>query len=401
MKPDSIRPLDSTEGGLVKVTSNEASSFAVKLSGPAPEGGVTVMLKSSDPSKVTVTPASVLIPPGATTPIIQPQVTGAGIGSATISATATGYTSGAGVVKVTAPTMAFSGSPLVMATGGTRNLTLNLTGGRAPAGGLTVNLSSSDASKAKVPGTVSFAAGAISVTVPVTGVTPGSATITASTTGIVSAIASVAVTPPPTVVASYAANSLALANVILANTSSVTAVNLRITSITNVTAPAPNVIALTPNNTFPKPYGTVPGGQAGNGGGQFTATAGSLSVPFSFTITYEADNMPPQTAVINVPFPRAMNFSEVPLTIGIGASGNLLLKLLGNQAPAGGLTVNLSSSDPSRATVPATVSFPAGATTVNVPVTGIARGPVLITANATVVNFPATATATVNVGGKP
>jgi len=89
------------------------------------------------------------------------------------------------------------------------------------------------------------------------------------------------------------------------------------------------------------------------------------------------------------------------LTIKAGTSGNLTLKLLGNQAPAGGLTVTLSSSDPSRVTVPATVTFPAGATTVSVPVTGIARGSVVITAAATVVNFPATATATVKVGGKP
>jgi hypothetical protein len=68
---------DSTEGGGINVTSNEASSFAVKLSGPAPAGGVTVMLKSSDPAKVTVTPATVLIPSGATMPAMQPQVTGA------------------------------------------------------------------------------------------------------------------------------------------------------------------------------------------------------------------------------------------------------------------------------------------------------------------------------------
>jgi hypothetical protein len=377
----------------------QSAAFVVTLPAPAPAGGVTVTLTSSNTSKVTVTPATVVIPQGATTAATPPQVTGAGIGSATITASANGYAPGSGTVTVAAPTMAFTGPPLSIVIGRTGNLTLSLTGGRAPAGGLTVSLSSSDTSKATVPATVSFAPGATSATVTVTGGAAGSATITASATGIASATANVTVTPPPTVTASYAANSLALANVILTNTSAVTAINLRIVSITNITAAAPNVIALTPNNVFPKSYGNVAGGQSGIHGGSFTATAGSLSVPFSFTITYLADNMPPQTAVISVPFPRSMDFSGSPLALNAGASGNLTLNLLGNQAPAGGLAVTLISSDPSRATVPATVSFAPGATSVQVPVTARAPGSAVITANATVVNFPATATATVNVTG--
>ena len=376
----------------------QSAAFAVTLPALAPAGGLTVTLKSSDPSRVTVTPASIVIPEDATTPPVQPQVTGAGIGSATITASAAGYLSGAGTVTVSAPTMAFTGAPAV-AIGVTGNLTLSLTGGQAPVGGLTVSLTSSDTGKATVPGTVSFAAGAASVTVPVTGVAAGTTTITASAPNIANATIGVTVTPPPTVVASYAANHLGPINVILTNTSAVTAVNLRIVSITNITAAPPNVIALTPNNVFPMPYGTVAGGKAAIGGALFTATAGSLSVPFSFTVTYQADNMPPRTAVIDVPFPRSMGFAGSPLTINAGASGNLTLNLTGNQAPAGGLTVNLSSSDPSRATVPATVTFPASATSVTVPVAGIAPGSAVITASATVVGFPATTTATVNVTG--
>jgi hypothetical protein len=383
----------------VKVTPNEAALFEVTLSAPATAGGMTVTLTSSDASKVIVIPASVVVPQGATTPVTQPQVTGIGIGSATITAAATGYTTGIGTVTVTAPTMAFTGTPAVIAVGFVGNLTLSLTGGQAPPGGLIVNLSSSATSKATVPATVSFAAGATSVTVPVTGVTPGSATITASAPGIASATTTVTVTPQPTVTASYGANFLQLINVVLKNTSGVTAVNLRIVSVTNVTATPPNVIALLPNNVIPMPYGNLPGGQAAVRSFSFGATAGSISVPFSFTVTYQADNMLPQTAVINVPFPRSMSFSETLLNINPGATGNLTLNLLGNQAPAGGLIVNLSSSDPSRATVPPTVSFAPGATTVSVPVTGIAPGSAVITANATVVNFPATATATVNVTG--
>ena len=381
------------------VTPNNARSFLVNLPSPAPEGGVTVTLDSSDTSKVVVTPASVIVPQGATTPDLQPQVTGVGIGLATITAASPGYISGTGTVTVTAPTLAFAGSPLSIVIGMTGNLTLNLSGGQAPPGGLTVSLNSSDPSKATVPATVSFAPGATSATVTVTGGAAGSAKITASATGIERAAASVTGTPPPTVTAAYGANSLALINVGLTNTSTVTAINLRITSVTNVTAVAPNVIALLPNTIIPMPYGDVAGGQGVTRSFAFGATAGSLSVPFSFTVTYEADNMPPRTAVIDVPFPRSMNFSGSPLALDSGASGTLTLNLLGNQAPAGGLTVTLSSSDPSRAKVPATVSFAPGATSVPVPVTGLAPGSAVITANATVVNFPATATATVNVTG--
>jgi hypothetical protein len=382
------------------VNLGQSTSFAVRLSAPAPAGGVTVTLKSSDTSKVIVTPASVVIPQGATTPATQPQVTGAGIGGATITAVATGYTSGTGTVTVTAPTMVFTGSPLIIAIGGSGKLTLTLSGGQAPTGGLTVNLNSSDTSKATVPGTVTFAAGATSVPVPVAAVSPGAVTITASAPNVASATGSVTVTPPPTVTATYAVNFLAVIDVHFVNTSGVTAVNLRLLSVTNVTAPAPNVIALRPNAVFPQPLvGALAGGQGLAWGFLFEATAGSLSVPFSFTITYEADNMPVRTAVIDVPFPRAMNLSGSPLAINVGASGNLTLNLTGHQAPTGGLPVNLTSSDPSRATVPASVTVPAGATRVTVPVTGIAPGSVTISGNATVRNLPATATATVNVTG--
>ncbi len=383
----------------MKVTPNVATSFAVSLATPAPAGGVTVTLDSSDTSKVVVTPASVVVPQGATTPTLQPQVTGVGIGLATITATSPGYTVGTGTVTVTAPTLAFTGSPLVIWIEGNGNLTLTLSGGQAPAGGLTVSLSSSDASTATVPATVSFAPGATSATVAVTGGAAGSATITASAPGIASATASVTVTPPPAVAAAYGANFLELIDVVLTNTSSVAAINLRIISVTNVTAAAPNVIALHPNTIIPMPYGNVAGGQEVARSFGFRATAGSSSVPFSFTVTYRADNMPPRTAVIDVPFPRSMSFSGSPLALNAGAAGNLTLNLLGNQAPTGGLTVTLSSSDPSRAAVPATVSFAPGGTSVTVPVTSLAHGSAVITASATVVNFPATATATVNVTG--
>ena len=147
-------------------------------------GGVTVTLTSSDTSKVTI-PASVFIAAGATTPASQPQVTAVGIGSSTITAAATGYTSGTGAVNVPAPTLNFSPPTLSITTGNTGTLTLNLAGGAAPAGGFTVNLTSSNTAVATVPATATIAAGADSVPVTVTGVAPGGpVTISASAPGI-------------------------------------------------------------------------------------------------------------------------------------------------------------------------------------------------------------------------
>ena len=65
-------------------------------------------------------------------------------------------------------------------------------------------------------------------------------------------------------------------------------------------------------------------------------------------------------------------------------------------APAAGLSVSLSSSNPAAATVPATISFPANAITVGVPVTGVAAGTSAISATAANPNVSgATALATV------
>jgi hypothetical protein len=66
----------------------------------------------------------------------------------------------------------------------------------------------------------------------------------------------------------------------------------------------------------------------------------------------------------------------------MGTVGNIALNLVGGQAPQG-FTVNLLSSDPTKATVAASVTFAFGATSANVPVTGIAAGLATITASAT------------------
>ena len=361
----------------------QSAPFAIILAQPAP-AALTVNLSSSDSQKVTISPATVSIAKGATQPATQPQVTGAAIGSATITASASGYASGTGSVTVTAPTMSFSGTPLSVAVGNTGNLTLNLTGGQAPAGGLTVNLSSSDTARATVPDTVAFPAGASSVSVPVTGVAPtgNPVTITASASGIASATASVTITPPVTI------SVPATTNVGLGQSASF-AVTL------SEAAPAGGLtislassdgtkVSVTPS-VFIAANATQPAVQP-----QVTGLAPGASV----TITASATGATAGSGKVNVTTPT-LSFTGSPLAINVGTSGTLTLNLTGGVAPTGGLLITLASSDPSKATVPASVTIPAAGSAATVQVTGVGQGQATITASATGLT---NATATVNVG---
>jgi PKD domain len=257
----------------ITVGPNQSAPFPVSLVTGAPLGGVTVNLSSSDPSKVTVSPASVFIPQGATTPATQPQVTGVSFGSAVISASASGFTGDSKTVQVNAG-LGFASSTLTLAKGATQNLTLNLSA-PAPASGLTVNTSSSDTTVATVPATVVFAPNSMTAPLPVTAVGSGNAVIHAS----------------------------ALPN--------------------------------------------------------FPDVTASVTV-----VLFGAIHLPPSVS--------APAGQSVPLALSLPVG-----------APAGGVTVTLVSSDPSRATTTPTVFIAPGTTTPATPaqVTGVNIGSVLITAS--------------------
>jgi len=179
----------------VTVGPGQTLPFAVTLVSPAPSGGVNVNLVSSDPSKLTITP-NVFFSAGATTPDSPAQISGVNFGSATVTASAPGFTGDTKTVQIAA-NLSFTPASLTIGVGGSQNLTLTLSG-PAPAGGVVVNLSSSNTNAATGPQSVTIQQGTTTVNVPVTGVTSGqSTTITAtsSTPGVVSATANVSVIP--------------------------------------------------------------------------------------------------------------------------------------------------------------------------------------------------------------
>jgi subtilase family serine protease len=170
----------------------QSGRLPVSIPKPAPTGGVTVTLVSSNPSDVTVTP-SVFIPAGRTTPNVQPTVTGLNLGSVTITASAGGYQSTSQQVTVTG-SITFGRCCVTVYGTVTVEVPLNLSG-PAPAGGLTISLSSGNPAVASVPTTVTFAAHATTVNVPVKGVKTGTTAIQAGAQGLANVSMKVTVDP--------------------------------------------------------------------------------------------------------------------------------------------------------------------------------------------------------------
>ena len=87
-----------------------------------------------------------------------------------------------------------------------------------------------------------------------------------------------------------------------------------------------------------------------------------------------------------------------PTQVPVGAGGvQSITLLLSAPAPTGGLSINLTSDNPAAATVPASISINAGATTGVVQITGVAPGTAHITATTTNQSFVASNSATVTV----
>jgi len=86
------------------VPAGQSASLNIELSSPAPAGGATVTLQSGNLAILTISPSTVTISAGASTPAIAPQVTGVATGSATINASSPAYTADTETANVTIAT---------------------------------------------------------------------------------------------------------------------------------------------------------------------------------------------------------------------------------------------------------------------------------------------------------
>ena len=89
------------------------------------------------------------------------------------------------------------------------------------------------------------------------------------------------------------------------------------------------------------------------------------------SIQFTTDGVTPALPIVS---------SLLPATLTISVGGQAALTVALSSAPSAAAVVSLSSSDATKATVPATVSVPAGQTSANIPVTGVAAGSSTITA---------------------
>ncbi len=372
----------------VTLAPSDTVNFPISLGTAAPAGGVVVTLASSDPSTVVVFPPSFTIPEGDTsTRRVLTTLQGIGGGTATVTASAFGYPTATSHVQVTAgvtttnPVMSFSPASLAINAAAVQNLTLNLSA-PAPAG-LLVNLSSSNTAVATVPATVSVVTGSASVSVPVTAVAAGSATITAGAPNITGATATVTVTQT----ASAA---------VLMPASAAVGLNQSVALQVTLSAPAPAgglTVSLASSDAS---IATVTPSI-------FIAARATVSTPQplvngiklgSVTITASALGFTAATTQVQVNANQGSSFFSPTfgLSLNAGSTQDLTLNLV--PSPAAGLTITLSSSNTSVATVPATIAYVPNSSSVAVPVpvTGIAAGSATITATT-----PGFGTATGNV----
>jgi hypothetical protein len=185
----------SVTGGNVNVTSavlllgpiptlglGQSAGLQLSLSEPA-ASDLIVVLASSDENVATVT-SPVTIAAGGTSPAVAPQVTGTGLGSATISAAETGssYASDAETVTV-ALTATLGQDNISVRAARTQNLAVQLSA-PAPVGGYSVTLASDDTAIATIePASLVIAEGQTSAQAIVTGVTEGATLVRLSVGG--------------------------------------------------------------------------------------------------------------------------------------------------------------------------------------------------------------------------
>ncbi|MES2390764.1 MAG: chitobiase/beta-hexosaminidase C-terminal domain-containing protein, partial [Acidobacteriota bacterium] len=141
-------------GTLIGTSATLAGSFTLPT--PAPAGGTIVTLTSSNTVGITISPTTVALNAGDTTGSFT--YTAVGAGSTTLRAAAPTYTDGTANVSTTANFISFGVLP-ALPLGSFQNLGVTLSQ-PAPAGGLTVALSSSSPSVLYVSPTATFAAGA-------------------------------------------------------------------------------------------------------------------------------------------------------------------------------------------------------------------------------------------------
>ncbi len=364
-----------------------SAELSVQSSAPASASGLLVSLSSSHVAVATV-PTSVTIPAGATTATVL--VSTVSEGSATVTATAENHVSAQTAVNVRPLSIVLPAGSLV-APGLSRSIPLTLSD-PAPAGGLEVALSSGDPAVASVPVSVVVPAGQTSINFTLTGVAAGTTSVAATAAGHQAASLPVTVEAVAIGLGSPSVSSVSIPQgmsrkyaVTLSRPAPVGGVTVSLgMSNTAVATVSPTTV-------------TIAQGETSGGVVQVELLAVEKG---STTLTASGEGLSSRVVPVTVTDPVMLKFTQTTEVVGKGMRNYwsaLSVQRVVNGTPffsgADALVVNLSSSDPSKVGVPASVTIPAESSGVNFQVTGVdLTGDTVVTIDATAAGYSAPAT---------
>jgi hypothetical protein len=245
-------------------------------------------------------------------------------------------------------------------TGGNSSTGTVTLSGAAPSGGAVVTLSSSNTAVARVPASVTVAAGATSAsfTVSTIAVTASTAVSISATYSGATRSASLTVTPappPPATLSSLTLNPTSVVGGVQSSTGTVT-----------LTGPASSggaQVAISSSNATVAHVPSSVTVAAGATSASFTVSTSPVSAPTAVTISavYSGVTRSASLTVKSPPLPTLSSLSLNPSSVVGGVQSSTGTVTLSAPAPAGGAIVALSSSN-AAARVPGSVTVPAGAT---------------------------------------
>jgi hypothetical protein len=329
------------------VVGGVSSTGRVTINGPAGPDGAVVTLVSSSP-KVTV-PATVTVPAGATSATFTASTATVPSNiSATVRASFNGTTV-TGTLTVQAPKpSAVAYNPVVLTGGksGVGTVTLN---GRAPAGGFEVLLTA-DNGIFTIPASVTVAEGALSATFPVSALVVDTNTVVTTTAAANGTTVTKTIT-----VAAPVLSTVTVASMLNGGASTVGKVTL--TGIAPVGGVTVSLVSNNPAVSVPATV-TVPEGALS---ANFTATSVAVNADTTGTVVATQGTV---SKSANVTVRAAVVSAITASPTSLKGGNNITFRVtLGSAAGPSGTVVTLTSAN-SAVTVPATVTVPAGTSTV-------------------------------------
>jgi hypothetical protein len=348
------------------INSGESTGVDLQLNAPAPAAGATINLTSSNPAAFPV-PATVAVAPNSASTGFDLHQLGLAAGQVT-TPTSVVVTATLNGGSVSATETVLPPTPLSLTsahlTGGVPAGTILILNGQAPPGGAPVSFTS-DSPAMQPPATAIVPAGSESTTVPIS----TSAVTTTTVVTITATYLGQSVSTQFTLNPQIAPTSLLLNPTQVVNAAGATGV---ISIASPATADGVSVLLSSSNPAVASVplYATVASADTQTG---FNVTTSAVSVPTNVTISATGAGVTQSqtlTVVPTAPPPSATltSYTVNPTSV-VGGNPSTGTITLSGPAPAGGVVVHLTTLLPLSASPPASVTVPAGATSVTFTIT--------------------------------